>query len=96
MNDRCRLGEGTFAGMGGKEEHAPIPVIRGIALEPRASILSRHSGGDVSTRHCATRRRIAVTANAASFPIEETSITALQAAYLSGRPTAVSVCQAQR
>jgi hypothetical protein len=37
-----------------------------------------------------------VTANAASFPIEETSITALQAAYLSGRPTAVSVCQAQR
>jgi hypothetical protein len=27
-----------------------------------------------------------VTANAASFPIEETSIAALQLAYLSGRP----------
>jgi amidase len=33
-------------------------------------------------------------ANVASFPIEETSIAALQAAYLSGRATAVSVCQA--
>ena len=27
LNDRCTLGEATFAGMGGKEEHAPIPVI---------------------------------------------------------------------
>jgi amidase len=35
-----------------------------------------------------------VTATAASFPIEETSIAALHAAYLSGRATAVSVCQA--
>jgi amidase len=35
-----------------------------------------------------------VAANAASFPIEETSIAALQAAYLSGRATAMSVCQA--
>ena len=33
-------------------------------------------------------------ANAASFSIEETSIAALHAAYLSGRATAVSVCQA--
>jgi amidase len=33
-------------------------------------------------------------ANAASFPIEETSITALHEAYLSGRATALSVCQA--
>jgi len=31
-------------------------------------------------------------ANAASFPIEETSIAALHAAYLSGRATALSVC----
>jgi hypothetical protein len=23
LNGRCRLGEATFAGMGGKEEHAP-------------------------------------------------------------------------
>ena len=37
-----------------------------------------------------------MTANAASFPIQETSIAVLQAAYLSGRATAVSVCQAQR
>ena len=33
-------------------------------------------------------------ANAASFPIQETSIAALYAAYLSGRATALSVCQA--
>jgi Asp-tRNA(Asn)/Glu-tRNA(Gln) amidotransferase A subunit family amidase len=32
--------------------------------------------------------------NTASFPIEETTIAALHAAYLSGRATAVSVCQA--
>jgi hypothetical protein len=33
-------------------------------------------------------------ANAASFRIEETSIAALHAAYLDGRTTALSVCQA--
>src|SRR5260370_34433049 len=33
-------------------------------------------------------------ANAASFPVEETSIAALHEAYLSGRATALSVCQA--
>ena len=33
-------------------------------------------------------------ATAASFPIEETSIAVLHAAYLSDRATAVSVCQA--
>ena len=33
-------------------------------------------------------------ANAASFPIEEASIATLHEAYLSGRATAVSVCQA--
>jgi hypothetical protein len=33
-------------------------------------------------------------ANAASFPIEETSIAELHAAYLDGWATALSVCQA--
>ena len=33
-------------------------------------------------------------ATAAPFPIEETTIAALHAAYVSGRATAVSVCQA--
>jgi hypothetical protein len=35
-----------------------------------------------------------VTANAGSFPIDETSIAASHAAYLSGHATVVSVCQA--
>ena len=35
-----------------------------------------------------------MSANAASFPIEETTIAALHAAYLDGRATAMSVCQA--
>ena len=33
-------------------------------------------------------------ASAALFPIEETTIATLHAAYVSGRATAVSVCQA--
>ena len=33
-------------------------------------------------------------ASAAPFPIEETTIAALHSAYVSGRATAVSVCQA--
>src|SRR5215469_11854556 len=41
-----------------------------------------------------TTRRIAMTATAAPFPIEETTIATLHAAYLSGRATAASVCQA--
>jgi len=28
LSDRCRFGEATFVGMGGKEEDAPIPAIR--------------------------------------------------------------------
>jgi hypothetical protein len=28
LRARCRLGEPTFAGMGGKEEDAPIPTVR--------------------------------------------------------------------
>ena len=39
-------------------------------------------------------RRIAMAANAALFPIEEATIAALHAAYLGGRATAASVCQA--
>src|SRR5215471_16295837 len=39
-------------------------------------------------------RRTAMAASAAPFPIEETTIAALHAAYVSGRATAVSVCQA--
>ena len=35
-----------------------------------------------------------MTTSATSFPVEETSIDALHAAYLSGRATALSVCQA--
>ena len=35
-----------------------------------------------------------MTTSATSFPVEETSIGALHAAYLSGRATALSVCQA--
>ena len=30
---RCRLGEATFAGMGGKEEDAPVPDFRWAAAE---------------------------------------------------------------
>src|SRR5499427_824327 len=39
-------------------------------------------------------RRTAMAASAPPFPIEETTIAALHAAYLSGGATAVSVCQA--
>jgi Asp-tRNA(Asn)/Glu-tRNA(Gln) amidotransferase A subunit family amidase len=38
--------------------------------------------------------RTVMAPNAAPFPIEETTIAALHAAYVSGRSTAVSVCQA--
>jgi len=43
LNARCRLGEPTFAGMGGKEEDAPIPdlastAIRASESEPNAGI----------------------------------------------------------
>jgi hypothetical protein len=34
LNARCRLGELTFARMGGKKEDAPFAVILSIALEP--------------------------------------------------------------
>jgi hypothetical protein len=32
LSGRCRLGEATFAGMGGKEEDAPKAVIRATAV----------------------------------------------------------------
>src|SRR6266568_2498314 len=38
--------------------------------------------------------RTVMPASAAPFPIEETTIAALHAAYVSGRSTAVSICQA--
>jgi hypothetical protein len=38
-----RTDEPTFAGMGGKEEDAPIPDLRGVAIEPLESTLSRRS-----------------------------------------------------
>jgi hypothetical protein len=43
LSGRCRLGEATFAGMGGKEEDAPIPAFRGGTIEPPESTLNRHS-----------------------------------------------------
>jgi len=33
LSARYRLREGTFAGMGSKEEDAPIPAVRGTAIE---------------------------------------------------------------
>jgi amidase len=48
-------------------------------------------------RCCSARNRdeeAAMAASAAPFPIQETTIAALQAAYVSGRATAVSVCHA--
>jgi hypothetical protein len=32
VSGRCRLGEATFAGMGGNEEDAPITAIRPVRL----------------------------------------------------------------
>jgi hypothetical protein len=32
LSGRCRLGEATFAGMGGKEEDAPIPAARPLTI----------------------------------------------------------------
>src|SRR6516225_8859464 len=37
LNGGCRLGKATFAGMGAKEEDAPLPAVRGTAMEPRGS-----------------------------------------------------------
>jgi hypothetical protein len=37
LNGGYRLGKATFAGMGGKEEDAPIPVVREPAIEARCS-----------------------------------------------------------
>ena len=43
LNGGCRLGKATFAGMGGKEEDAPIRAVRGGTIEPPESTLSRPS-----------------------------------------------------
>jgi len=37
LSDRCRLGEATFAEMGGKEQIAPKTVIVAIRIEPPGS-----------------------------------------------------------
>ena len=51
--------------------------------------------GFCSINYSLTWRAVtAMTASAAPLPIEETTIAALHAAYVSGRATAVSVCQA--
>jgi len=39
LNARCRLGEPTFARMGGKEEDAPIPDLPAVAAEGGGSTL---------------------------------------------------------
>ena len=47
LNERSRLGEATFAEMGGKEEHAPIPNIRGVSEHPRScdgTIMTQSNG----------------------------------------------------
>jgi hypothetical protein len=38
-----RNGEATFAGMGGKEEDAPVPGIRRAEIEPRSLTESGHA-----------------------------------------------------
>jgi hypothetical protein len=44
LSGRCRLGEATFAGMGGKEEDAPIPDLRRVPINwPRRSTRPCHS-----------------------------------------------------
>jgi hypothetical protein len=43
LSGRCRLGEATFARMGGEEEDAPIAVLRCSHAEWRGSTLSGHS-----------------------------------------------------
>src|SRR6266480_6067377 len=37
LSDRCQLGEATFARMGGKEEHAPFPAVRGPGVRRLSS-----------------------------------------------------------
>ena len=44
LSGGCRLGEATFAGMGGKEEDAPIPDLRRVPINwPRRSTRPCHS-----------------------------------------------------
>ena len=45
LSGRYRLGEATFAGMGGKEEDAPTPAIRGATIEPLRSTLAARARG---------------------------------------------------
>ena len=43
LSGRCRLGEATFTGMGGKEEDAPLPDLPVLAAERGSSTLLGHS-----------------------------------------------------
>jgi len=43
LNGGCRLGKATIAGIGGKEEDAPIPAVHGTAIEPPGSTDSAKS-----------------------------------------------------
>jgi len=44
MSGRCRLGEATFAGMGGKEEDAPKAVLHSAATALPLSTRLGHGG----------------------------------------------------
>ena len=48
LSARCRLGKATFAGMGGKEEGAPIPVVRAVTTESPESTRRLYSMGFAS------------------------------------------------
>jgi hypothetical protein len=37
LSARCRFSQGTFAGMRGNGRDAPIPAVRGAAVEPPSS-----------------------------------------------------------
>jgi hypothetical protein len=49
------LGEATFAGIGGKEEDAPIPAVRGNVVELVKSTLNRPSTFALETARLAAR-----------------------------------------
>src|SRR5437763_16925188 len=48
LSDRCRIGEGTFAGAAPKDQEAPIPAVHKTAIEcrtrpPKADVRLPHS-----------------------------------------------------
>jgi hypothetical protein len=91
LSGGCRLAKATFAGSGGKKEDASKEVTqRAARLDPWQTF--RDESAKVVPPATATRRT-AVTASPAPYPIEETTIAALHAAYVSGRTRAALVCQ---